>query len=658
MKELAKKIPCMEAKAKIEQRRAMGRIRQRRYRRRKKENYSSTCSSQRKKSKLVVTEYWRNKKRQERHNMHPQKKRRIREKDRKRKCIQRMNNKNKKLHCPLKKTGERRKVTSVVEIGNSAEQAHISKKILSALRKNCEDRNSKKVTTVSLINAAKKCYKKASDRYLSKTLGINRKTIQRAKRNGAKRKSRKDKFNKDKVKRVQEFYLRDDISRILPNKRYTTKNGPGRVMNLTIRAAYKMFRKEHVTVKIGLTKFYQLRPENVRMLSAVHRDICLCPYCLNIRYKLSCLNRVIIEKQLDNPDISLNRLKIDGELGLRDMVLCPKKEGSKWHDPKCIEGKCLKCKTVGKTIKSYYRPLESYHRDLTWNHWERKESEYDGKIRISLVTKRDKISVVIDELCEDVQKPISGVSFIQHLHTANWQYSQFQYLKKTLPKNWCVMIMDFGQNRNIFYQDEIKSAHFSKSQMTIHPIVSYYYENDLLVRNSLIFLSDDLTHDYHAVEHFQEIAISKIKSFTTADVTRFIVFSDGCPSQYKGKGTFADLSLSRHNIERCYYGSEHGKGEGDGEIGCLNRSVDLDILGRRVIINNAEDLYKWCSGPNGLVLNAETSKRSFLLVTKGEIVRDRPKTFVKTLKGTRKYHQIQKVAKYVSLHASVTNVKQ
>ena len=140
------------------------------------------------------------------------------------------------------------------------------------------------------------------------------------------------------------------------------------------------------------------------VLSSVHRDICLCPYCLNIRYKLSGLNRVIIEKQLDNPDFSLNRLKINGKLRLRDMMLCPREEASKWHDPKCIEWKCLKCKTVGKTMK---RPLESNHKNLTWNHLERKESEYDGKVGRSLVTKRDKISVVIATLCEDVQKPIS-----------------------------------------------------------------------------------------------------------------------------------------------------------------------------------------------------------------------------------------------------------
>ena len=92
---------------------------------------------------------------------------------------------------------------SVIEIGNSAQ------KILPALRKKCEDRNSKKVTSVSLINAAKIIATKKLQIDIRAKLGVNRKTIQRVKRNGAK--CRNDEFNKDKVKRFEEFYLRNDI---------------------------------------------------------------------------------------------------------------------------------------------------------------------------------------------------------------------------------------------------------------------------------------------------------------------------------------------------------------------------------------------------------------------------------------------------------------
>lgn len=130
------------------------------------------------------------------------------------------------------------------------------------------------------------------------------------------------------------------------------------------------------------------------------------------------------------------------------------------------------------------------------------------------------------------------------------------------------MVMDFAQDRSAMFQDEIKSAHFAKQQMTIHPIVVYhrYPESEELQRRSLVFLSDDTQHDYHAVQHFLDIAVEHLLQ-KLGKPPCFLLFSDGCPSQYKGKGSFADLSLSAIPTERHYYGSEHGKGEGDGEVG-------------------------------------------------------------------------------------------
>ena len=37
-------------------------------------------------------------------------------------------------------------------------------------------------------------------------------------------------------------------------------------------------------------------------------------------------------------------------------------------------------------------------------------------------------------------------------------------------------------------------------QITMHPIVMYYRKDNSLVRDSLIFLSDDICHDYNAAE--------------------------------------------------------------------------------------------------------------------------------------------------------------
>lgn len=57
------------------------------------------------------------------------------------------------------------------------------------------------------------------------------------------------------------------------------------------------------------------------------------------------------------------------------------------------------------------------------------------------------------------------------------------------------------------------------------------------------------------------------------DIKTQIHFSDGAPSQYKFAAAFSDISFAEDDynfgIHRCFLGSEHGKGESDGETGVL-----------------------------------------------------------------------------------------
>ena len=69
-------------------------------------------------------------------------------------------------------------------------------------------------------------------------------------------------------------------------------------------------------------------------------------------------------------------------------------------------------------------------------------------------------------------------------------------------ENTVLMVMDFARNRWVYYQDEIKAAYFSQRQIIMHPIVCYYKQDNGLLREALVFLSDDVGHDYHAVNHY------------------------------------------------------------------------------------------------------------------------------------------------------------
>ncbi|WAR02999.1 hypothetical protein MAR_009557, partial [Mya arenaria] len=298
---------------------------------------------------------------------------------------------------------------------------------------------------------------------------------------------------------ARNFYFRPYISTPLPQKRYANKHGPGYLMQVTLAVAFAMFKQVYKECKIGFTKFTTLRPKNVRLLTTKHWNFCVCTVCQNISYKLKAVTKVLNIKDFNE---------------FLDIVMCPRNDVQRFISYNCIFKKCSKCGDTKKRLLAYFGNEEIQKNEtlLTWNHWERVVE--DGKARKVLKTKR-------------------------------------------------ILVMDYGKNRSIRFQDEPKSVYYTIQQVTIHPVVAFYHSPDvpqLTVRESLVFLSDDHSHDHHA---------------------KVVVFSDGCAAQYKGKGSFAYLSLKDVHIEWNFFGSDHGKSECDGEVGCINRAVDIALLGRK-----------------------------------------------------------------------------
>ncbi|RUS72538.1 hypothetical protein EGW08_019705 [Elysia chlorotica] len=212
-------------------------------------------------------------------------------------------------------------------------------------------------------------------------------------------------------------------------------------------------------------------------------------------------------------------------------------------------------------------------------------------------------------------------------------------------KGEVLMGMDFAENRKAMYQSEVKSAHFAKTQMTLHPVVAFHKEADgQLIRHALMYISDDIQHDYHAVHHFTVDAINRMKE--KGQLTRVVIFSDGCPGQYKGRGTFADLGLITGipSVQRAYYGSKHGKGEAYGETGILSQALKRAVHGG-LTVKCAADLHSWCVA--NLTATDGLKRRTFHLVKSQDIFRDRPETAISTVPGTRGFHQVERIDDYV-----------
>ena len=158
-----------------------------------------------------------------------------------------------------------------------------------------------------------------------------------------------------------------------------------------------------------------------------------------------------------------------------------------------------------------------------------------------------------------------------------------------LPGKRAVVVCDFSENYLCKYQDEVQSAHWGYSQVTVHPTVLYYPCGDCkaLVTDYIVFLSDDILRDAHFVDY----VLDRTRQHLLKEgITQLVVWSDGCAAQYKSKLHFFCSSKSRE-VERAYFGSRHGKGPCDACGGGIKTAVDLDVLGGEVIVQNAQEMF-------------------------------------------------------------------
>ena len=95
------------------------------------------------------------------------------------------------------------------------------------------------------------------------------------------------------TRKVLEFYNHDDISRQLLYKNLTRKvkdhlffyhHVTMHIMDVTLRNAFKLFKKDHASIKISQRIFEKLRPKHIRLWRYAQQLQCCCTYQTNIDY--------------------------------------------------------------------------------------------------------------------------------------------------------------------------------------------------------------------------------------------------------------------------------------------------------------------------------------------------------------------------------------
>ena len=109
------------------------------------------------------------------------------------------------------------------------------------------------------------------------------------------------------------------------------------------------------------------------------------------------------------------------------------------------------------------------------------------------------------------------------------------------------------------------------------------------VTESLVFISDDRTHDYNAVHAFVTRAVEHVRCVRHIPFDHIIQGTDGCAAQYRSKGPFVDVSCAAQDynctLNKNFFG--HGKGSSDGESAVVKSGAARAIRPGTAVIQNA-----------------------------------------------------------------------
>ena len=236
---------------------------------------------------------------------------------------------------------------------------------------------------------------------------------------------------------------------------------------------------------------------------------------------------------------------------------------------------------------------------------------------------------------------IELTKFRDHVFRVKRQFRMSRELKEHLPDNEVYVHMDFAENYACKTADEIQSAYWNSSQVTLHPIVIYYRENKEIKHHSLVAISNTLVHASSTVVAILD-KLYALQLPELQNVKHVHYWTDSPTSQYRNRYIF-DLVLSHEerygsSATWNYFESGHGKGPCDGVGGTVKRMADQAVNAQKADIQDADDFLSW----------AQTSSIrgiTFFFVKKSECEAQadhQKKCSLQPVKGTMSLHACRK----------------
>lgn len=431
---------------------------------------------------------------------------------------------------------------------------------------------------------------------------------------------------------VQDFYLREDISRIMPGKKdfISVKLDDGKRTHIqkqlllcNIDELYQRFKDEYPNIKVGLTKFFTLRPKQCILAgdSGTHM-VCVCTYHQNVKLML---NGGDIANLTAGSAMQLSSYKDC----LRQMM-CPNPTLTchLMTTKTPPNERCNSCPGLS-AIREHLK-IQFDNNQVTEVQFEK----WDGTDRYTISTRLLSSDSFVDELCDalDLLKP--------HAYIAEQQAVYFKTLKETIDEGQILVQCDFAENYSFIVQDAAQSFHWNNAQATLLTSVFYYRDGNEVKHGSIVMISDDLKHDTATFYAFQKLLHKHLLEKSIVG-SKIIYITDGASQHFKNRFNFVNLFYYKEDFnadaELHFHATSHGKGPCDGLGGNLKRlaaRASLQLPPSKAIITPMR-LYEWAK--------SSLKQTAIYFCSKDDIERQRiflePRfASTVTISGTKKFH--------------------
>lgn len=262
------------------------------------------------------------------------------------------------------------------------------------------------------------------------------------------------------TKKINSFFLRDDVSRNTAGKKETITKGKENVQKRflldSMKNLFKAFKSENPDAKCSYFYFTKNRPFYVVAPTVDGRDMCLCKVHTNAAAKIKALKQKRVISAFDLSTL-ISETTCDST----------KKE--------CMFGTCNQCRDKKFKINS-----DSVGGKIQWFEWVREQESYlknDKQWKAVKNVKRLKEDT-IENMVKNFQEELKTIK--KHIFNMKTQFKNFRQCVDDIRANEALILVDFSENYNCKCTEEIQAHQFggSRNQVTLHTVVVNVYDKD------------------------------------------------------------------------------------------------------------------------------------------------------------------------------------